>query len=495
VKKLYLFFAFFSLFIAHCSLLFASGKKDSDELKYLNDEWVLCVTAFDQSLLTPGRQLAGNVLTRELVDKLYSVSYRLRISPEYAYYESYAWQQEVGTAAKALSNKHNERSQMLYRGDPDWRYRQNIKKIDSDLEKLAADRAEKEAQRPLIHTEPSFKLTPGNLSGTYPAPPESGGERRFCQNQKADAFLTGTIREFHSRYYIQLRLFTLYTNSWAYEDEIIFSLEDSGGAVEEIAARLTAALAGSKPAAVAVTADPPESQILINRNYAGRGTVPARDHPPGNVIIAAAAEGFTPMTVEEKLVAGELSEVAVTLSPLQYADVHIDTADKAGRSVGGSVYHGALYVGEAPLTLRLPLDQLEYISIERQNERGKGVFTTPDLPSNPLSLSLKIKIPPPSGQQRVNKARRWYYWAWGGTWITGITAWVTYGMYSSQSSVLSANATDDFRSSTRRLNYISTGAIIAVGVAVGYEIFQMARYMYTATEDVTPIIKGDRRKK
>jgi len=491
VKKLYLLAAFFSLFAALRAPIFASGSKDADEAAYLNNEWVLCVTAVDQSLLPSARQLAGSALSRNLVDKLHSVSYRMRISPEYAYYESYAWQQSVGAAAKALSAKYNERSQLLYRGDPNWRYRQDLKKIDDDIKKLTADLAEKEAQKPLIEREPVFKLTEGNMSGAYPAPPQAGGERRFCQSQKADAFLTGTIREFHNRYYIQLRLFTLYTNSWAYEDEIIFSLEDSGGAVEEITARLTAVLAGSKPAAVAVTADPPESQILIKGNYAGRGAVPARDHPPGTVIIAVAAEGYAPMTEDVELVAGKLSDIAVTLSPLQYADAHIGTLG----NTGASVYHGALYVGEAPLTLPLPLDQLQYISVERRNERAKAAFTTPDLPSDTLSLSLKMKVPPPSGKKRVDKARRWYYWAWGGTWITGIAAWITYGMYTGQNAVWAMGDSRDFYNSTKRLEYISTGAIIAVAVAVGHEIFQMARYMYTATEDVTPITKGDKQKK
>jgi hypothetical protein len=242
---------------------------------------------------------------------------------------------------------------------------------------------------------------------------------------------------------------------------------------------------------VAVTADPPEAQILINRNFAGRGTVEARDHPPGTITVAVAAEGFAPMTEEVVLTAGELSEVAVTLSPLQYADVHIDTPGKSG----ASVYHGALYVGEAPLVLRLPLDQFEYISVENRKERDKAVFTTPDLPSDTLSLSFKTKIPPPSGQRRVNKARQWYYWAWGGTWITGIAAWITYGMYTGQYAVLYRSSDPDFKRSTEQLYFISLGTMIAAGAAMGYEIFHIVRYMYTATEDVTPIVKGDKRKK
>jgi hypothetical protein len=484
MKKPYLLF----FLLSPC--LFALGNKDADET-YLNDEWFFCITAIDQSELPPVRQLAGNALTRDLIQKLDSVSYRLRISPEYAYYESYAWQQEVGAAAKALANKQNERSQILYRGDPEWRYRQDIKKIDADIVKLAADLAEKEAQKPLIEREPVFKLIQSNVSGTYPAPPPPGGERRFCQSQKADGFLTGAIREFHGRYYIQLRLFTLYTNSWVYEDDIIFSLEDSGSAVEEIAARLTAVLAGSRPAAVAVTADPPEAQILINRNYAGKGTVPARDRPPGIVTIAAAAEGYSPMTVEEKLAPGELADVNIKLSPLQYADVFIDTPGRTG----ALVYHGAMYVGEAPLNLHLPLAQLQFVSIESRDERAKAVFSTPDLLGDTRTLSLKTKIPPPSGQRRVNNARKWYYWAWGGTWVTGIAAWIAYGMYTGQRSVLEQSSDQGFYDSTQQLYYISMGTVIAVGVAIGHEIFHIGRYMYTATEDATPIIKGDRRKK
>jgi hypothetical protein len=490
LKALYLFSFLFLFSLLLSPSLSASGNKDTDDSP-LNHEWFLCVTAFDQSLLPPVRQLAGNAFIRDLVNKLHSVSFRLRISPEYAYYEGYAWQQAVGTAAKALSNKHNERSQMIYRGDSDWRYRQNIKKIDEEIKKLTADLVEIEAQKPLIEREPEFKLTQGNMDGIYPAPPQSGGERRFCQSQKADAFLTGTVREFHGRYYIQVRLFTLYTDSWVYEDEIIFSLEDAGGAVDEIAARLTAVLAGSKPAAVAVTTDTPEAQILINRNFAGRGAVPARDHPPGKVTIAVAAADFIPETVETELTAGELSEIAVALSPLQYADVSIDTS----RNSGASVYHGALYVGEAPLILRLPLDQLQYINVENRDERARAVFSTPGLPSDTFSLSLKFKIPPSSGERRVNNARKWYYWAWGSTWITGIAAWITYGMYSGQRSVLPLSHEPAFHDSTQNLYYISMGAVIATGAMLCYEIFHMVRYMYTATEDVTPIIRGDRRRK
>ena len=489
MKKKYLLFAFFSLFMVHCSLLFASGKKDEDVV-YLNDEWLLCITSFDYSMLPGSNRIAGDVFTRALVNTLDTVSYRLRISPEYAYYESYAWQQAVSAAAKALASKQDERSQLLFRGDTDWRYRQNIKKVDAEIVKLQEEFEKKEAEKPLIEKEPSFRLIEANISGTYPAPPKRGGERNFCKSQKADAFLTGAIREFHNRYYIQLRLFTLYTNSWVYEDDIIFSVEDSDGAVNEIAGRLTAVLAGNKPASVAITADPVESQLMINQRYAGRGTIPARERPPGKITVAIAAEGYMPETVETELNAGELTDIAVTLSPLFYTDVHIN----APGSDGASVYQGALYVGETPLTLRLPLDHLEYFTVESWDKLGKGIFTTPALSTDTFGVTFKMKIPPPSGERRVNKARKWYYWAWGGTWITGIAAWITYGIYTSQVSVLSQTKSMDFYENTQRLYYVSMGTMIALGVAASYEVFQMARYMYTATSEVTPIIKTRRQR-
>jgi hypothetical protein len=482
INRIILFFSLFSFLISHS--LSASGNKDADEKK-MNDEWILCITEFDYSMLPQARHLTGNALTRNLLDKLNMVSYRLRISPEYTYYESYAWQQAVSAAAKAVSSKQNERSQLLFRGEANWRYRGNLKKIDADLEKLLETLAEKEAEKPLIEKEPVFGVTAGNKGGTFPPPPKRGTERRFCQNQKADAFLNGEIWEYHGRYYIHIMMFALYTDSWIYEDDIIFSLEDSDGAVEEIAARLTAVLAGNKPAVVTVNAEPGDSQILINQNYAGRGSVEAREHPPGKVVIAVASEGYTSDRVETELAAGELTELTVTLSPLHYADVNIDVQGYGG----ARVYSGALYVGQAPLTLTLPLNQLQYINVEGRKEIANAVFTTPELPTDVYNFSLKMKIPP-AGEKRVNKARSWYYWAWGGAWIAGIAAWVTTGMYNEQALAASMYGGPEFTNSAARMYVVKTGAMITFGVLGGYSLFQLTRYLYTSSEKLTPMVRG-----
>ncbi|MDR2480425.1 MAG: hypothetical protein LBD48_14100 [Treponema sp.] len=489
--------ALFVIFVTACftlpaSSLFARGAAEAAGQTTLNNEWTLCVTGFDISGLPASGNVIGSVITRSLVNILKTVSYRIRVSPEYAFYEGYAWNHALTETARKLSAKQDERSLLLYRGEPDWKYRQNLKRIDAEIQKLREELTAKEAERPLINAEPVFTMTQGNRDGTFPPPPLKGGEYRFCKSQNADAFLAGSVREYHGRYYVVLRLYTLYTRSFVYEDNIIFSTDDTAGAVDEIAGRLTAVLAGSKPAAIAVHAGPPESLVLINQTFAGRGTVEAKSYPPGKAVVAVSANEYQPETIETELKPGELTEISVMLAPLLYSDVNISIPGKSGVSV----YQGAMYVGEAPLTLRLPINQLEYISLYVPGgESATAVFTSPDIPGESSAVSLQAKIPPPAGQQRVNKARSWYYWAWGGTWISGIAAWVTYGIYSGQTAVLSQSSSQEFFTTARSTYYISVGTIALVGVAVAYEVFQMARYLYTATEDATPVVKQRKKQK
>ena len=479
-----------SLLIAHCSLVFAKGKTDAEEQKPINNEWLLCVTQFDYSQLPPSQRISGYVITRSLLDRLKSVSYRFRISPEYAYYEGYAWWQSVNAAAKALSQKQDERSLLLFRGDPDWRYKINVKKIDADIEKLKETLAQKEAERPLVNNEPVFSLVQANINGVFPDPPRPGGERRFCQNQKADAFLLGSVREFHGRFYITLKLFVLYANAYVYEDDIIFSLDDMEGAVDEITGRFSSALSGNKPAVVAVKVNPPEAQILINRHYAGRGIIEEREHPPGKITIAVASEAYAPELVETDLVSGEITEIDVGLTPLLYSNVNISVPGMQGVSL----YQGALYVGEAPLNLRLPVDTFGYVAAEtRYGRNAQIVFPTPDIPEATYDFSINLKMPQPPGQRKVNKARRRYYWSWGATWVTAMLAWGANGVFNSMNDVIPYTSSEEFWNDTKTWYNINTGSLILLGAAAAYNIFELTRYLYTSTENATPIARPEKK--
>jgi hypothetical protein len=474
----------FAVLLLLCTRVSAAGKKDEAEKQALNNNWILCITEFDRSSLPESRRNVPDVFMRALTNTFKTINYRVRVSPEYAYYEDYAWSKARNAAAKTLAAKREERALLLFQGTPEWKYRREAKKRDTDIIKLRETFEQKEAEKPLINSEPDFDLTAQNKQGNFPQPPAAGGEYRFCQNQNADAFLTGTVQEFYGRYYLTIRLYTLYTRSFIYENDIIFSAEDIDSAVDEIAGVLTAVLAGSKPAAIAIRAEPHETLVLINQSFAGRGEVEPREHPQGKVNVAFSLENYNPQSVDVELKAGEITEISVSLSPRSYGAVDVFTP---GRN-GVSVYQGALYVGEAPLTLKLPLNQLDYVSLKAANgETANAVFFSPEFPDESRNLELKLKIPPPTGQKRVNKARSRAYWAWGGTWIAGIAAWVTSGMFSSRDTVY--QETGIMPPDYTTMNLIRWGGIgLVIGAAV-YDMVQMARYIYTSTQDVTPIVK------
>jgi hypothetical protein len=218
--------------------------------------------------------------------------------------------------------------------------------------------------------------------------------------------------------------------------------------------------------------------------------VETREYPPGNLTVTLSAENYESEIVETELAAGELVHIAADLRPLDFADVEIFSS-----SHGSKIYQGALYVGEAPLTLRLPLNQLEYIYTETYDGKtAKAVFLTPDK-NHANFLTLRAKIPPPSGKNRVKNARNWYYWAWGGTWITGIAAWLSYGIYTNSNEAIRDGydnlgvLNDNFLEENKRMYNISMATAIALGAAVVFEVVQMARYIYTAGQDAAPIVK------
>jgi hypothetical protein len=155
-----------------------------------------------------------------------------------------------------------------------------------------------------------------------------------------------------------------------------------------------------------------------------------------------------------------------------------------------------MYVGEAPLTLRLPLNQLEYIFVETaKGETARAIISTPEIFDESVFYSLNTKMPPPQGEKRLNKARSRYYWAWAGTWAALMATWITSGIYTSQYNAITLHnartGTYDpaFRDSTQRMYYISNGAYIALALSGAYTIYQIGRYIYTANESSTKIAK------
>ena len=454
---------FLLLFFALGSWLFAMGINEQEPEKEIQkDDWLLCITEFDSSLLSESKIPVANMIMKKLVESLDTISYRTRVSPEYAYYETAAWERARTKAAKALEAKQNERSTLLYRGDTGWRYRQNIKKIDNEINKLRLAFEEVDNDVPFVDGYPIFDLTGSNLDFEFPAPPKAGNEYKFCVEQKCDALLTGSVMEFHERFIVSWKLYTIYTRSFILEDSIIFSHNDLEKSMEEIMRRLIIVLSGDEPAVLTVRTEPEDTLVLINRSFAGRGETADLEYPPGLITVNASAPNYESLTFETELFPGEITDINIILWPIEYGDIEI-----FGTSTG-NVYHGALYVGEAPLTLRLPVSQMEYIELKSEDTvRSTAVFQTPSESEFFNTISLHAKTPLQKGQ--VDKARRLYYWAWGGTWVAGISSWLTYYSFG--------------------FNGVTWGAISALGVTAIFDAILLTRYIYTANRGSTPAIK------
>ncbi|MDR2029597.1 MAG: hypothetical protein LBP93_08690, partial [Treponema sp.] len=302
------------LFLVFSSPLYPRGKTETTEEKQaLNSEWVLCVTAFDVSGLSPSQRIMGDVLVRNLVNSLGTVDRRIRVSREYAYYEDTAWFKARSEAVKQLAAKRKERDLLLYQGNAEWKYQKELKALDEKIKPLEEEVKKAETDEPLITAEPDFRFTAANISGTFPAPPQPGGEYRFCSTQQADAFLTGAVSEFHGRIFLSLKMYVVYTRAYEYEDSVIFSSEDINGAVEELAGHLVAAVSGAPPAAIAVTAKPDNAVVLLKESFAGRGETGIIEHPPGPVEVEVFADEHEAVSVPLDLHSGELAELYINL--------------------------------------------------------------------------------------------------------------------------------------------------------------------------------------
>jgi len=486
-------YVLFLIFLIFSMPLFARGNIDEADAKTQNDEWFLCITKLDAASLPADKANISDVISRDLMDRLSSISYRTRISPEYAYYEEYAWARERAATAKSISSKMEERSKLIYQGEANWKYSQSVKKLDIDIKKLRENLDEIDKNAPLINKEPAFKLVSGNNDLSFPEPPAKGGERRFCVAQKSDAFLTGHITDFHGRYSLTLKLFTLYTRSYVWEDNFIFSYNDINATIEEITRKLMILLSGNDPSVITIRTEPETALLLINQSFAGRGEISSMEYPPGKVTINASAPDHESIVLETELLSGELTQINIKLNPIKYVNTDISSKTQ------GHVYHGSLYIGESPLTLRLPANNLEYVEItEDRGKRGSAAFKTKD--NIDYNQTISFKLTQPNKRGAVDRQRRDYYWAWGGQWLSGIVAWI--GYYSAMETANAINHVrntgsdvgSDFLNTHNKYQRIYNGAAIAFGVTSLYGIIRMITYIYVSGRDSTPIVNTGRSK-
>jgi hypothetical protein len=449
---------------------------------------VFCVTALDVSALPPSRRIIGEVLQAKLVNSLKAVDYRIRVFPEYTYYEGAAWSLARHEAGKKLADKRNERDLLLYRGADGWSYRRSLEAVDKEILRLEAELKKAEALIPEIGSKPEFKFSSENEQGTFPEAPKPGGEKRFCISQKADAFLTGKVSEFHGRIYLVLRIYAFYADSYIYDDSDIFSPEDINLAADGIAGRLIAAISGTEPAAVQITAAPEHAMALINHSYAGRGKTEILERSPGPAEVSVYAEDHAPQTVSLELTAGELAELSIQLTPLGESifNVNLPPASR------GALYRGALYSGEAPQTLGLFLNQYEYIQVNTPDgETARTVLFGGGEPDRINTVSLRLAAPKEEGA--VLSARRKFYGAYGRFWLILPAAYILQGLSTTVINTYTTTANPELYDKALTIYYASIGALVVAGGFLAESLIREVVYMVTSTKHEPTLAKTPKR--
>jgi hypothetical protein len=479
------FFGIVFLPLVLVSAAYGGGKTEEAAVEAVSKEWVLCVTSFDVSALPVSRRIVGEVLAVRLVEYLNDISYRIRMSPEYAYYESTAWLRARQEAGRKIAEKRKERDELLFVENSKWSYRKKLKDIDTAIVTLEEAYSEAEAKIPVIEKKPDFHLTQNNLEGIFPQPPKPGGEYNFCVTQKADGLLTGKISEYHDRIYLVVRLYAIYTRGVIYEDSVLFSSDDINAAMEEVGSRLVMALEGTQRASIAVTANPENAAISFNGAFAGRGRLEETDRAPGSVDVQVSAPDHLPVELTIDLFAEEFAELQINLSPLGSSLILIDAPDYPDTAV----YQGSLFIGKTPLELDLTTDHAEHISVETpEGNAGSVIIPAGEKPEN--AAVYPAVIPPPD-EGYLDKSRRGFYGAWGRFWIALPLAWMVTGV---AATIITAYNSNQFRTKeqydeAQTYYWTATGLSIAAGGFALESIIRAVFYVHASTRGEAKTVK------
>ena len=489
--------------------LFAFGKKQAEEKKEpINKTWTLCITAIDASAMSPSWQTAGDTVARNLTAAIKNLDFRFRNEKESAYYSNYALSKSHSEAADAIAKKRGERDLFIFRGDPSWKYEKNLKAAEDAIVKLEEDFAKIDALAAPVEAKPVLKISEKNITGVFPQAPQKGREYRFCADEKIDAFITGTLTEYYGRIYLTVKMYTLFTKSYSFEDSVLFSADDFNGALAEISTSLAAAVSEILPSAIIVHAAPPETMVLVNGSYVGKGDIDMLIRSPGETGVAAYADNHIPLESKIELNSGELAEVFINLTPLGRDAFMAYTPGNPG----SKVFLGSLYVGETPLALDLPKAQYSYISVEtaegevssvilKDNAlvKGKATFTRKE--ESEGMADFLTTFPVPEEEKRVESSRNRFYRYYGIFWLVLPAAILIGGVAKGNMAVNDYVIANNLysgdpekrqqiadKAATSRV--IRTGAFSIMGASLGITFFQIFRYLNVSGGDSTPLVKA-----
>jgi hypothetical protein len=282
----------------------------------------------------------------------------------------------------------------------------------------------------------------------------------------------------------------------------LFSVENSTGAVRELAHDLVGVISGIAPVTFTVQAEPGEAAIFINETFAGTGEISNFEHSPGEVSVVVSANKYETVSAVIELNEGEQTEVSFTLPLINFTPLSLTALVPEPKSKwavftptrfseqGAAVYQGALYVGQTPLILDARSDMFNYFRIESDQTGSQGTIKktagTVVVDGRQDIVSVKTRVLPAPGQKPVEKSRNRMYTAYGLFWLALPLAIVA-GIGGSDGM---AGAAIKGRSQDAYTWYpVSIGASIAAGTALGFFIFNAARYFSTANNNSPPLSK------
>ncbi|MDR2658927.1 MAG: hypothetical protein LBC27_02900 [Spirochaetaceae bacterium] len=484
---------FFIITIGVVSTIFAKGSQEAKPTP-VNDTWTLCITEFDSSALPQARAVISQMVMQYLLEKTRSVDVRLWTSQEAAYYSKAAQLKNESAAAKKLSDKQAERDKLIFAGESGWRYKQNLKKVDAELETLRLNLQKAQTVPVMLTISPSVKLTDGNNNKVFPAPPETGFEYYFCTGQKADAFLAGRISEYFDRIYVEIALWSIYERRITYTDSIIFSPEDIKEGTTELADRLFDYIAGFLPAWIKIRTNPANAVIVIDDFVAGEGETEDLDFTPGTVSVTAFARDHVTFETNVELREGTMTDLAITLTPIPETefDVMLESDQRINAEEAGSagiqaekavVYDGSLYAGETPLKLNGPLNEQRTISVETAG--GKVDQTVFHISSAPIVFDPSFPPPP----DRTETARKKFYSAYGRFWIALPLAILGMGLNNTINSVYNATGDPKLGQQNEIIRWTSLGLNIIMGCFLAESFYRIGRYVWEAGKESSILIK------
>ena len=503
------FFTFFMflMFLSLESQLYAFGRREAEEEERtpINPEWTLVITNFDTSAMSPAWQTAGDIIQRNIAASLDNLSFRFRGDEEYAFYRDQAHARARTTAAEALARRRSERDLLVFRGDPSWRHERDLRAADEAILALEEEFARIDALAPLVERTPVLRITDANRAGTFPEPPAPGTERQFSVAQRADAFLTGNLKDFYGRIYLSMEMYTLATRSFSFHHSVLFSPDDFNEVLIDITDRIAIAASDRFPAGLAVHASPPDAMVLLDGNFIGLGETEIHILSPASAEITILADNHFPVTIPLELDAGELTEITIELNPKETSTFEVYVPDQDG----SRVFLGSLFVGETPLSLDLPIADFTYISVETPGgEIGSVVHRANSIISGNAQLTVLgenhnraefiTAMPITREEQRVGNARRNFYSAYGAFWIVlpaALLAGGIAGTYITSNNFLMANPGFGADAETRnrmannaaRANLIRNGSTVLWVSSLGISLFQVFRYINASRGAATPI--------